>query len=61
MFEVLNITDQIKELIMNDHSSIEIRKEAINEGYKPLIIDGFNKIMEGYTTLKELNSKLILY
>lgn len=61
MFEVLNITDPIKELIMNDHSSIEIRKEAINEGYKPLIIDGFNKIMEGYTTLKELNSKLILY
>ena len=61
MFEVLNITDQIKELIINDHSSIEIRKEAINEGYKPLIIDGFNKIMEGYTTLKELNSKLILY
>ena len=61
MFEVLNITDRIKELIMNDHSSIEIRKEAINEGYKPLIIDGFNKIMEGYTTLKELNSKLILY
>lgn len=61
MFEVLNVTDQIKELIMNDHSSIEIRKEAINEGYKPLIIDGFNKIMEGYTTLKELNSKLILY
>ena len=61
MFEVLNITEPIKELIMNDHSSIEIRKEAINEGYKPLIIDGFNKIMEGYTTLKELNSKLILY
>lgn len=61
MFEVLNITDPIKELIMNDHSSIDIRKEAIKEGYKPLIIDGFNKIMEGYTTLKELNSKLILY
>ena len=61
MFEVLNVTEPIKELIMNDHSSIEIRKEAINEGYKPLIIDGFNKIMEGYTTLKELNSKLILY
>ena len=61
MFEVLNITEPIKELIMDNHSSIEIRKEAIKEGYRPLIIDGFNKIMEGYTTLKELNSKLILY
>ena len=61
MFEILNVTDAIKEKIVNDESSIEIRKEAIKEGYRPLVIDGFNKIMQGYTTLKELNSKLIFY
>ena len=61
IFEVLNITENIKELKVKDASSIEIRNKAIEEGYKPLVIDGFNKIMEGYTTLQELNSKLVIY
>ena len=61
VFEVLNISEDIKELIINNESSIGIRKQALKEGYKPLVIDGFNKILEGYTTLKELNSKLIIY
>ena len=57
----MNITDEIKELVIKDESSLEIRKEALKEGYKPLVIDGFNKILSGYTTLKELNSKLVIY
>ena len=61
IFEVLQITDEQKELIIDGASSIEIRKKAIEQGYKPLVIDGFNKILEGYTTLKELNSKLIIF
>ena len=61
IFEILNITDEIKELVIKDESSLEIRKEALKEGYKPLVIDGFNKILSGYTTLKELNSKLVIY
>ena len=61
IFEILNITEQIKELIIKDESSLVIRQEAIKEGYKPLTIDGFNKVLEGYTTLEELNSKLVLY
>ena len=61
IFEILQITDEQKELIINDASSIEIRKKAIEQGYKPLVIDGFNKILEGYTTLHELNSKLVIY
>ena len=61
IFEILNITDEIKELIIEDYSSLEIRKKALEEGYKPLIMDGFNKILDGYTTLTELNSKLVIY
>lgn len=61
IFEVLSISDELKELIIDDKSSIEIRKKALEEGYKPLVIDGFNKILDGYTTLEELNSKLIIY
>ena len=61
IFEILNMTEEIKELVINGKSSIEIRKKAMEEGYKPLVIDGFNKILSGYTTLKELNSKLVIY
>lgn len=62
IFEVLVINDKISQLIINNASSIEIRNEAINEGhYKPLVVDGINKVLEGITTLDELNNKLIIY
>ena len=61
IFEILNLTEEIKELIVKDASSIEIRNKAIELGYKPLVIDGFNKVLDGYTTLSELNSKLVIY
>lgn len=59
VFEVLEITDNIKEAIVNGKSSIEIRKEALANGYKPLIVDGINKVIQGYTNLEELNNKLL--
>ena len=61
IFEVLNIEDNIKELIVNGASSIEVREEALKGAYKPLVIDGINKVIDGVTTLEEVNKKLILY
>ena len=61
IFEVLNITDEIKELIVNGASSIEIRKEALNTDFKPLIIDGINKVLNGITNLEELDRKLVIF
>lgn len=61
MFEILDITEDIKEAIMNGESSIEIRKIALEQGYKPLLIDGLKKVISGYTTLEELNRKLLIY
>ena len=58
IFEILNMTEKIKELVTKDASSMEVREEAIKEGYRPLIIDGFNKVLDKYTTLRELNEKL---
>ena len=59
IFEILNITDEIKSKIMNGESSIEIKKEAVKEGYKPLILDGIRKVIQGHTTIEELNKKLL--
>ena len=61
VFEILNMTDEIKELVVKDASTMEIRNKAIEQGYRPLVIDGFKKVLYGYTTLAELNRKLIIY
>lgn len=61
IFEILDISDEIKELIVKGASTIEIRNKAIEQSYRPLIVDGIHKILNGDTTLDELNKQLILY
>ena len=61
IFEVLNIDDDIKELIMEGKSSIEIRKKAMEKDYRPLVVDGVTKVLNGETNLNELNKKLIIF
>ena len=48
-------------MIMQGKSSIEIRKKALEQDYKPLIIDGINKVINGVTNLDELDKKLLIY
>lgn len=43
IFEVLVLSDEIRELIVNNNSAMEIRKAALKSGYQPLIIDGIKK------------------
>lgn len=61
IFEILNISDEIRLEIMNGKTSFEIRQEAVKQGYKPLIVDGVRKVIEGHTNLDELNNKLLIY
>ena len=61
IFEILSVSDDIKELIVKGASTIEIRNKALEENYRPLVIDGIHKVLNGDTTLEELNRQLILY
>jgi len=61
IFETLDVTDEIKELIVKGSSTIEVRKKALEQNYRPLVVDGIRKILNGDTTLEELNRQLILY
>jgi len=61
IFEILTLTDEVKELIIKDESTLEIRKIAAKQGYRPLAIDGINKVLKGMTTLEEINKKVIIY
>jgi len=61
VFEILLMTDEIRELVVNDKSSLEVKNEALKQGYRPLVVDGIRKVVEGITTLEELNKKLVIY
>ena len=50
-----------KELLVNGASAIEIRNEALKGTYKPLVVDGINKVLDGITNLNEIDRKLIIY
>ena len=51
-FEVLNLDDEIKQAVMEEKSTIEIRKIAMTKNYRPLVVDAIKKVIEGYTTLR---------
>ena len=46
---------------MKSYKEYKQRKEAQKYGYKPLITDGIQKVVDGLTTLEELNNKLVIY
>ena len=56
--EIFSVNDEIKELITENRPLSEIREAAFREGYRPLIVDAFNKVANGYTTLNEVKRKL---
>ena len=61
IFEILDVTEDLKELIMEGTSSIEIKKQALKNGYRPLCIDGIRKVLAGVTNLEELNRKILIF
>ena len=61
IFEILNVTEEVKELIVNGASSMEIKRKALEQDYRPLVIDGIKKVLNGDTTLQELNNKILIF
>lgn len=61
VFEVLDINDEVKDLIAKDASTLEIKKKALEYEYKPFVVDAMNKVLDGITTLDEVNKELIIY
>ena len=61
VFELLEMDELMKELVINNESSVEIRRQALKNGYRPLAIDAIRKVLDGITTLEEVNKKLIIF
>ncbi len=55
IFEVLPITESIKELIVKGATSGQIQEQAIKEGgMRTMVEDGFVKVAQGITTIEEV-------
>ncbi|HEV7844060.1 MAG TPA: ATPase, T2SS/T4P/T4SS family, partial [Pyrinomonadaceae bacterium] len=54
LYEVLEVTDDIRELILIGASALELRKKAIEDGMITLRESGLQKIRNGITTIEEV-------
>lgn len=54
LFEVLIMSESIRELIDRNADSDEIKKAAINEGMTTMFDDGIEKVLSGITTIDEI-------
>jgi type IV pilus assembly protein PilB len=54
LYEVLEVTDEIRELILIGASALELRKKAIEDGMITLRSSGLQKIRNGVTTIEEV-------
>ena len=59
LYEVMEVDEEIKELILVGASSVELKKKAIEHGMLTLRRSGLMKVMAGVTTLEEVARETI--
>jgi type IV pilus assembly protein PilB len=54
LYEVMEVTDELRELILVGASALELRRKAVEEGMVTLRQSGLRKVKEGVTTIDEV-------
>jgi type IV pilus assembly protein PilB len=54
LYEVMEVTEELRELILVGASGLELRRKAVDEGMITLRRSGLRKVMEGVTTVEEV-------
>jgi len=54
LYEVMEIAEEVRELVLVGASAIELRRKAIEEGMITLRSSGLRKVKEGVTTIEEI-------
>jgi type IV pilus assembly protein PilB len=54
LYEVMEVTNELRELILVGASALELRRKAVDEGMITLRGSGLNKIQDGVTTVEEV-------
>jgi len=60
LFEVMEINDELRELILVGASALELKKKALEQGMFTLRRSGLLKVMQGNTTLEEVLRESVL-
>jgi type IV pilus assembly protein PilB len=60
LYEVMEISEEIRELILSGASAMELRRQSIDEGMLSLRVSGLCKIKEGVTTVEEVVRETVL-
>jgi type IV pilus assembly protein PilB len=55
LYEVMDVTEEIRELIVKRATSGEIQRKAVEQGMVTMRQDGYLKALQGLTTLEEVN------
>jgi type IV pilus assembly protein PilB len=59
LYEVMEVDDEIRELILVGASAVELKKKAMERGMITLRRSGLIKVMDGVTTLEEVARETI--
>ena len=54
LYEVMEVTEELRELILVGASALELRRKAVEEGMITLRGSGLRKVKEGVTTIEEI-------
>ena len=54
LYEVMDITDELRELVLVGASALELRRKAVEEGMITLRGSGLRKIKDGVTSVEEV-------
>jgi type IV pilus assembly protein PilB len=54
LYEVMEITEELRELILVGASALELRRKAVDEGMITLRGSGLRKVKDGVTTIEEV-------
>ena len=60
LYEVMEISEGIREVIMMGGTAVEIKRKAIEEGMLTLRLSGLEKIRQGITTIEEVLRETVL-
>ncbi|MFZ0638079.1 MAG: type IV-A pilus assembly ATPase PilB [Candidatus Acidiferrales bacterium] len=60
LYEVMDVTDELKELILVGASALELKKKALETGMITLRKSGLTKVAAGMTTLEEVVRETVL-
>jgi type IV pilus assembly protein PilB len=60
LFEVMEITDELRELILSGASAMELRRKGMEEGMITLRLSGLQKLRDGQTSVEEVVRETVL-